>query len=129
MKLTRLVIPVVAGVAVFGAVTAFAATLNVTSTSLASGNATVAACNSGATITYNVAYNTTTTAGYKVTTSPITSAAACATMAYRATLTGATGSLGEVTGSLSATGTASPDFTSANVLASAVTGVTISITG
>ena len=125
---TRYVVPAVVGVVVFGAVTAFAASLSVSSGSLSAGNATVQSCNSTASVTYNTAQS----AGvYKVTTAPVTTAAACAGMSYRVTLTGASNaSLGEVTGTLDATtGAALPDFTSAGISASAVQGVSVVITG
>ena len=108
---------------------AFAAALPITSKSLGAGSATVASCNAGATITYNSAYSA-SLPGYKVTTAPVTSAAACAAMAYRVSLSGAAGvSLGEVTGTLDGTGAATPDFTSANVSAASVTGVSGVISG
>ena len=117
------------GVVVFGAVTAFAATLTVNSKSLGAGNATVASCNSSASVTYNTSYSA-SLPGYKVTTAPVTSAVACATMSYKVTLTGAANaSLGEVTGTLDASGNASPDFTASNIAASGVTGISVVITG
>jgi hypothetical protein len=80
-----------------------------------------------------VSYNTVYSAaipGYRVSTAPVTSAAGCATMAYRVALTGTGGtSLGEVTGTLDATGAASPDFSAANVNAASVTGVSVVISG
>jgi hypothetical protein len=125
----RFLVPVVAGVVTFGAVTAFAATLTVTSKSLGSGNATVAGCNATAAVTYNTTYSA-SLPGYKVSTAPVTTAIGCATMSYKVTLTGTSNtSLGEVTGTLDAAGAASPDFSSANVAASAVTGVSVVITG
>lgn len=125
----RFLIPAVVGVVVFGAVTAFAATLTVNTKSLGAGNATVSSCNASASVTYNTAYSA-SLPGYKVTTAPVTSAVGCASMSYRVTLTGAANaSLGEVTGSLDASGNASPDFTSSNVAASAVTGISVVITG
>jgi hypothetical protein len=125
----RLLAAGIIGVIVFGAVFAFAASLTVNTKSLGAGNNAVASCNASASISYNTAYSA-TIPGYKVTTAPITSAVACATMSYRVTLTGAGNtSLGEVTGSLDATGAASPDFTSANVNAASVTGVQLVITG
>ena len=125
----RFLIPAAVGVVTFGAVTAFAATLSVTSESLSAGNATVASCNATAQVTYNTAYSS-TIPGYKVTTAPITTAAGCASMAYKVTLTGTGGtSLGEITGTLDGTGAASPDFSASNVSASAVTGVSVAITG
>src|SRR3954470_4798769 len=126
---TRFLLPLIAGVLVFGAVTAFAASLNVSSKSLGSGNGTVTSCNASANVTYNTAYAS-TIPGYKVTTAPITTAAACATLSYKVTLTGAgNAALAEVTGSLDASGNASPDFSASNVAASGVTGVAVVITG
>ena len=125
----RFLIPLVAGVVTFGAVTAFAATLSVTSKSLGSGNATVATCNASAQVTYNTSYSA-SLPGYKVTTAPVTTAAGCTLMAYKVTLTGSGNtSLGEVTGNLDASGNASPDFSSSNIAASAVTGVSVVVTG
>src|SRR3954452_18043744 len=83
----RFLIPLVAGVVTFGAVTAFAATLSVSSKSLGSGNATVSTCNASAQVSYNTAYAS-TIPGYKVTTAPVTTAAGCTLMAYKVTLTG-----------------------------------------
>ena len=125
---SRYLVPAVVGVVGFGAATAFAASLSVSSGSLSAGNATVASCNS----TAHVTYNTAPAAGdYQVTTAPVTTAASCAGMSYRVTLFGASNAtLGEVTGTLDATtGAALPDFTSAAVSASAVTGVSVVITG
>lgn len=125
----RILIAGVVGAVVFGSVYAFAATLTVNSKTLGAGNGIVAACNASANVSYNTAYSA-TLPGYKVTTAPVTSAAACATMAYRMTLTGtANASLGEITGTLDATGAASPDFTAANVAASNVLGVQLVISG
>jgi hypothetical protein len=125
----RFLAPVVVGAVVFGAVTAFAASMTVSSKSLGAGNVTVTTCNNNAAVTYNVAYSA-TVPGYKVTTAPVTTAAGCATMSYRVTLTGAgNASLGEVTGTLDGTGAASPDFSSLNVSAANVTGVTVVVTG
>jgi hypothetical protein len=125
----RFLAPVVVGVVVFGAVTAFAASLSVSSKSLGAGNATVATCNATAAVTYNVGYSA-TLPGYRVTTAPITTAVACTGLAYKVTLTGAgNASLGEVPGTLDASGAASPDFSTSNVAASGVTGVTVVITG
>lgn len=125
----RLLIVGVVGAVVFGSVYAFAATLTVNSKSLGAGNGAVAACNASASVNYNTIYSA-TLPGYKVTTAPVTSAAACATMGYRMTLTGtANASLGEITGTLDATGAASPDFTAANVAAASVLGVQLVISG
>jgi hypothetical protein len=119
----------VIGVAVFGAVYAFAASLNVNSKSLGAGSGTVSSCNASAAVSYNTTYSA-ALPGYKVGTAPVASAAGCANMAYKVTLTGAAGtSLGEVAGTLDATGAASPDFSSANVNAANVTGVSVVISG
>lgn len=127
--IARFVVPAVAGVVVFGAVTAFAATLSVNGKTLGSGNATVSSCNSGATVTYTTAYSA-TLPGYKVATAPVTTAAACNGFAYKVTLTGAANaSLAEVTGTLDASGNATPDFSASNISAANVTGVSVVITG
>ena len=125
----RYLVPVVAGVAVFGSVTAFAATLNVSSTGLGSGNAAVSACNASASVSYTTAYSA-TLPGYKVATAPVATGVTCNGKAFKVTLTG-TGntSLAELTGTLDATGAASPDFSSSNISAANVTGVSVVITG
>jgi hypothetical protein len=127
----RYAVPLVAGVVVFGAVTAFAATMTVTTKTLGAGNSTVASCNATATATYNTVYMATTPGpGYKVAIAPVATAVGCATMAYKVTLYGTAGaSLGEVTGVLDATGLASPDFTASNILASSVLGIAVVVTG
>jgi hypothetical protein len=128
-SVARFAIPVVVGVVVFGGVTAFAATLSVSSKSLGSGNATVSSCNAAATVSYTTAYAS-TIPGYKVATTPVTTAAGCATMAYKVTLTGSgNASLAEVTGTLDASGNASPDFSASNIAAANVTGVSVVVTG
>lgn len=125
----RFAVPVIAGVVVFGAVTAFAATLTITTKTLGAGNVTVASCNATATATYTTIYST-TIPGYKVATAPITTAVGCTLMSYKATLYGTSGtSLGEITGALDATGAASPDFTALNVSAASVLGIAVVITG
>ena len=127
--IARFAIPVVTGVVIFGAVSAFAATLSVNGKTLGSGNATVSSCNSGATVTYTTAYSA-TLPGYKVATAPVTTAAACNGFAYKVTLTGAgNASLAEVTGTLDASGNATPDFSASNISAANVTGVSVVITG
>ena len=129
MKLVRFAVPVIAGVAIFGATTAFAASLNLSGTGLGAGNATVASCNASATISYNTAYIS-TQPGYKVTTAPIASAASCGSKAFKATLSGTgNSSLGEVTGTLDATGAFAADFSASNINAASVTGVSVVISG
>lgn len=128
----KFLIPVVAGIAVFGGVTAFAATLTVNSDTLGAGNAAVNSCNASATVKYNVAR---VAGAYNVSTAPVASGATCVGMSYKVTLTGASGDLGEVSGTLTAVGSpatssaASPDFASAAVPAASVTGVSVVITG
>ncbi len=132
----RYLVPVIAGVTVFGAATAFAASLTVNSETLGSGNDAVTSCNTSATVDYNAGgvYSAATPYGYKVAVVNIASAVACAGMDYKVTLTGASNaSLAERTGTLDTAvgneGKAAPDFTSANVEAALVTGVSIVITG
>ncbi len=124
----RYVAPALAGVVVFGAVTAFAAGFTVTSNTVVSGNATVNACNASAAVSYTTAWDA-TLPGYAVATAPITTGAGCGTMSYKVSLTGASGvSLAEQTGSLTA-GSASPSFATNHILASNVIGISITITG
>ncbi len=125
----KYLVPLVAGVTVFGAATAFAATLSVTSGGLAAGNATVASCNASAAVTYTTAA-TTNAKTYKVSTAPVTSAIACAGLSYKITLLGASNaSLGEATGTLDGTGADAPSFASANIAAQDVVGVAVVISG
>lgn len=124
----KFLLPLGAGVVVFGVATAFAATLTVNSKSLGAGSASVTSCNSSANVSYN------TTAGssnnFIVTTAPVTSAASCANMSFQVSLYDGSGAtLGSVTGTLSATGTAAPDFTSDAIDASSVQNVAVVITG
>jgi hypothetical protein len=128
-RLARLAVPAVVGVVVFGSVTAFAASLSVSSKTLGSGNTTVASCNASVSVTYNTSYAS-GIPGYKVTTAPVTSAAACGGMAYKVTLTGTgNASLGEISGTLLADGSAAPDFSASTISAASVTGVSVAITG
>jgi hypothetical protein len=125
----RFLIPAVVGVVTFGAVTAFAATLSVSSKTLSAGNANVLTCNASAVVSYNTTYSA-SLPGYKVSTAPVTTAIGCASMSYKVNLTGSgNSSLGEITGSLDGTGAASPDFSASNIAASNVTGVSVVVTG
>ena len=126
--LARFAVPAVVGVVVFGSVTAFAASLTVTSKSLGSGNATVNSCNAAASVSYTTIYQA-SISGYKVATAPITTGVGCAGFAYKVTLTGSSPLPLEVTGTLDGSGGASPDFQSSNIPASTVTGVSVTITG
>src|SRR4051794_4556330 len=125
----RFLIPAVAGVVTFGAVTAFAASLSLTSKSLGSGNANVNACNASAAVSYTTTYSA-SLPGYKVNTAPVISASTCNGLSYKVTLTGASNaSLGEATGNLDVNGAATADFSTGSIAASAVTGVYVVITG
>jgi hypothetical protein len=125
----RYLVPIMAGLGVFGVATAFAASMTVGGTTLGAGSGTVSACNASASVTYNTTYAS-TIPGYKVTTAPVTTAAACANKAFKVTLSGSSGtSLGEVTGTLDASGNASPDFSASNVNAASVIGVSVVVTG
>ena len=125
----RFLVPVVAGVVTFGGASAFAASLSVSTTGLGAGNASVASCNASSSVTYTTAYDS-AVPGYEVATAPVTTAAGCNGKAYKVTLTGAANaSLAEVTGTLDASGNASPNFAASNIAASAVTGVSVIISG
>lgn len=123
----RYLVPVLAGVVVFGGVTAFAATLNVSSDTLGAGESVVASCNATAKVSYTTTF---ATGSYKVDTTPIATGTGttCATKSFKVTLTGTAGSLGERTGVLGADGTATPTFGS-TIPAASVTGVSVVISG
>jgi hypothetical protein len=128
----KYLLPIGAGVVVFGSVTAFAATLTVNSSSLGAGNATVASCNSAAAVTYS----TTPTANaktYDVSTATVTTSGAgtgCANMSFKVSLLGTNGAtLGEKTGTLDGTGAGSADFSSLTVAATDVASVAVVVTG
>jgi hypothetical protein len=121
----KYLLPLGAGVVVFGVATAFAASLSVSSTGLGAGNATVSACQTDAAVSY-------TPSGSNVGTAKVTfsgTGAGCNGKTAEVTLTG-TDSLdptpasgtGVVTG-----GIATVDFSS--VPAHDVTGVSVVITG
>lgn len=122
----KYLLPVGAGVVVFGVVTAFAASLAVNSSSLGSGNATVTACQSDAAVTY-------TTTGANVHEAVVTfsggNAGDCDGMAAQVTLTGAGGVLPQSASANVSSDVATIDFTSASVPAHDVTGVSVTITG
>jgi hypothetical protein len=133
----KYLIPVVAGMAVFGSVTAFAATLNVTSSSLGSGNATVAACNSAASVNYTAGFATTPHV-YQVASTTVTTpgpvgpaAAVCAGKTYKVTFLDLSNApVGtEVTGTIGTDGTDTTSVVSQAIAASAVANVAVVITG
>jgi hypothetical protein len=131
MRTQRLVVPVIAGVAVFGTVSAFAASLNLGSGTLGSDEAVVAACD--ATTQIRATYDTVFLGGaYVVDEVTLSSPVACEGLAVKVTLTDGGVSLGEVTGTVAAGSTVLPVPTAAPatpVLASAVDGVAVVVAG
>jgi hypothetical protein len=129
MSFKRYGIPVLTGLVVLGAVTAFAAGFTISSDTVLSGNADVPSCNNSASVRYATAYDE-TLPGYKVTIAQVTTAAGCNGMSYRVSLNG-TGmaSLAELTGTLTTDGTASPDFSAKQISAASVLGVAVTIVG
>jgi hypothetical protein len=121
----KYLLPVAAGVVVFGVVTAFAASLAVSSPSLGAGNATVASCQDNADVTY-------ATTGANVGTATVTfsgTGAGCNGLTAEVTLTG-TDSLDPTPASgtgVVTSGVATVDFSS--VPAHDVTGVAVVVTG
>ncbi len=129
MMYRRYGIPILTGVAVLGAVTAFAAGFNVTSTTVLSGNADVPSCNNSAAVTYTTQYDS-AIPGYKVGIAQVTTSTGCDGMTYRVSLTGmGNASLAELTGTLTDQGTASPNFASHQIAAANVLGVAVTIVG
>jgi hypothetical protein len=140
----KYLVPVAVGVVVFGAVTAFAATLTVNSNSLGAGNSAVNSCTTDAKVTYNTV-GTSAAKTYKVTTAPVTTSngatasTACAGMAYRVTLLDVNSNpLAEATGVLDANGAATAasvapaavaNFSGQNIAAEDVRGVAVVVTG
>jgi hypothetical protein len=136
-RMKRLLVAVLMGTVVFGAVYGFAASLSVGSSSLGAGTSAVAACQSGTlTASYAVTYDPSIPA-YKVgivTVSGLdTSSGHCGSKSYKVTLTGpgaSNASLAETTGTTPSSGTTfSPDFTTSNVNAASVTGIHVVISG
>lgn len=126
----RAIIAIVAGFITFTGIYALAASLNMTTSSLGAGTATVAACQSATlNVTYTPSYAS-TIPGYATGTVTVNNLlATCYSMPYRVTLYGAAGaSLGEVTGTIPAAGsTFTASFASAS--AASVTGVALVISG
>lgn len=130
MRTQRLVIPVVAGIAVFGTVSAFAASLNLSSSkTLASGNADVLSCD--ATTLIDATYTTVFAAGgYAVNQVTLSSPVACEGKVVKVTFTDAGGaSLGEVDGVVATGSTPIVVPTVAPILAAAVEGISVVIAG
>jgi len=125
----KYLLPLGAGVVVFGVVTAFAATLNVSSSPLGAGNATVAACNDNAAVTYTTSGSTVSTA--VVTISGSQASGACDGLTAQVTLTGSSGNLASENAAIGSTTTdiGTANFASDNIDGSSVTGVSVVITG
>lgn len=128
----RLLVALAVGTIVFAGAYAMAASLSVSSTRLGSGNAVVTSCDlDGVATSYTVSYSTTGTAGYKIDTAELSGVApACNGGTMKVTLTGASNApLAERTQAITASSTYSIGFSGANVLASDVTGVHVTIAG
>jgi hypothetical protein len=126
----RILAAILAGLFTFAGVYGLAASLNLTTDSLGSGTATVAACQAG---TLDATYTTTysaTTPGYTLGTVTVTGlASTCYGMAYKVTLSGSgNASLGEATGTTPSSGT-SFAATFSGVSAASVTGISVVISG
>lgn len=124
----KFLLPIGAGVVVFGAVTAFAATLNVTSSSLAAGSALVQSCNDNAAVSYAL-----TTAGKVGVTTVDTSGAkspGCGSMSFQVTVLNGTTVLATKSGTLSG-GSGTVDFSAGGTTVdpASVTNVAVVITG
>ncbi len=133
----RLVLALTIATVVFGGVYGLAASLNVNTQTLGSGNSAVAACQSATlTMSYTTAYDS-AVPGYEVTAVNVsgldtTSGTNCASKAYKITLTGSGNtSLLESTGTTPASGTtfSTASLASSNVLATNVTGIHVTIAG
>lgn len=127
----RVLAALFAGLITFGGIYGLAASLNLTSDSLGSGNATVAACQAGAlNATYTTSYSA-TTPGYTVGTVTVTGlAASCYSKVYKITLSGAGSvSLGEATGTTPAAGTSFAATFAPAVSAASVTGISVVLSG
>jgi hypothetical protein len=126
----RFLIALGLGAVVFGGIFGLAAGLNVSSTTLGAGNATVASCQTSGTIgtTYAPAYSS-TIPGYDAVSVTLSGIHAnCNGKSYKVTLTGAAdAALGtEATGTVSGT---SANLTFTGVEAAEVTGVHVTIYG
>ena len=126
-RTTKIVLAAVVASIVFAGVYGFAASLGLTSSGLAAGNAVVSACGTGINAAYSTAYSP-TLPGYSVTQVNLSGIpAGCLNKSYRVQLTGTGGATvgSEATGSLPASGTTYSVPMSGNVDASAVTGISV----
>lgn len=133
MRNKRLLIPVLAGVVVFGTVSGFAASLNLTSDSLGSGQTAVTSCAPvGATLpVVDVTYGTSFSAGaYRVNDVTFAAPAACLGLPFQATLLKGTAVVGTVSGTITAGSHAvTPAAPATSVAASDVDGLAVVIAG
>lgn len=120
----KYLLPLGAGVVVFGVVTAFAATLNVSSTTLGAGNALVNSCQSDAAVTYN---HTSSAVDAAVVTFSGGSDN-CSGLTAEVTLTGDSGTLATESHAV-VSEVATVDFSADSIDAADVTGVSVVITG
>ena len=132
MTVKRAVVALLVGGLIFAGVYGLAASLGVSSSTLGSGNSSVAACQ-GATLTpsYATSYDS-TIPGYKVGVVTVSGlASTCYTKSFRIALVNSSNtSLGEVTGTTPSSGsTFTADFSSSSVSAATVTGVHVTIAG
>ena len=122
----KYLLPLGAGVVVFGVATAFAASLGVSTTSLGAGSATVSSCNDNAAVTY-------TTTGANVHEAVVTfsggTAGACNGLTAQVTFTGSGVVLPKSETAAVASNIATVDFTADSVPAHDVTNVAVVITG
>jgi hypothetical protein len=124
---TKLILATAVALIAFGGVYGFAASLGITSSGLGAGNAVVAACGSGTTVSYTTAYAS-GIPGYAVSQVNLASIpAGCLSKSYSIQLTGAAGAAigSAMTGTLPASGTTANIATSGNPDASLVTGVSV----
>ena len=125
----KYLLPLGAGVVVFGVATAFAASLGVSSTSLGAGNTVVATCTDHVKVSYATSGGVVSDVTVKTYDASNVLSTTCDTKSGEVTLTDVNGaSLGSVTASIS-TSTGTFNFTSANVDPAAVEGVSVTITG
>jgi hypothetical protein len=123
---------IVASAMVFSSAYAFAATLNVTSSSLGAGNAAVTSCAATITAAYTVAYDS-TLPGYRVSGVNLNNLTACSGKAITADLTGAgNASLSQVTYTVLAADATAGNKTipvGGSINAGLVTGVSVALAG
>ena len=132
----RYAIPALGGVLVFGVVTGFAATMDITSTELGAGDDVVSSCNDTADISYTTDWDATLQA-YRVDTATLaTGNALCVGQAFKITFTntvsGVTTEVAELSGTLDGSGNATPtvlDVGGDPLAADLVTGVSVVVTG